>query len=185
MSSISQRRLAALVVTTALVVSTAAFAGLKGVGTPEVAFQAVGPAGLKIKGSSNSLAVKESEGRLVFVAGMGHFETGIGLRDRHLRNYLDVKSYPTATLTVARSSLKLPEDGKSTRGNATGQLTLHGVKKPFPFSYLIERTGAAYAAQGLGSVDIRDHEIEVPCYLGVCVEPVVKLKVKFRLKEEG
>lgn len=37
--------------------------------------------------------------------------------------------------------------------------------------------------QALATVDIRDHGIEVPCYLRICVKPEVKLKIKLSVRD--
>jgi len=58
---------------------------------------------------------------------------------------------------------------------------MHGVTRPVRFRYRALRTGSDYHVQGLTQVDIRDFNVKVPCYLGVCVHPTVK--VKFELRE--
>jgi polyisoprenoid-binding protein YceI len=61
---------------------------------------------------------------------------------------------------------------------------MHGVTKPVDFKYTAKRTGSDYHIQGLTEVDIRDFKVEVPCYLGVCVEPQIKIKVKLKLRDK-
>ena len=139
---------------------------------------------LKIDGSSSELSANEKDGKLIVTAPLSHIKTGISLRDKHLRRYLQVDQFPTAKLEVQRSKLKLPNDDAVVQSSATGRFTLHGITKPLTFRYEAKRTGSDYHVQGLSQVDIRDFGIEVPCYLGVCVKPVVKLRVKFKLREE-
>lgn len=168
----------------ALSISLAASAALEDAGDVDVRFLAVGPAGMKINGEASDLSAKETDGKLTIKVPVTNLKTGIGLRDKHLKKYLEVSKHPNATLEIERSKLKLPEDGKSVRATATGSFTLHGVTKPLKFQYKAHRTGSDYHVQGLATVDIRDHDVEVPCYLGVCVEPEVKLKVKFKLRDK-
>ena len=80
-------------------------------------FQAVGPAGLTIDGDGTGLAASEEGGKLKLVAPLTGLKTGIGLRDKHLKNYLHVDKHPTATLVVERGSLKLPGDGEVVESN--------------------------------------------------------------------
>ena len=167
--------------TATIAVSSLAVGAFKDAGSATVGFQAIGPAGLKINGASNSLKAIEKDGKLEITASMKTFDTGIGLRDKHLRKAIEAEKYPSAKLTVARSGLTLPPDGKQGSGSAKGTLTFHGKSKVIPFRYKIDREGDRYAVQGLAAIDIRDFAVEVPCYLGVCVDPNVKLKVGFAL----
>jgi polyisoprenoid-binding protein YceI len=106
------------------------------------------------------------------------------LRDNHLRGYLNTSKHPAAKLVVDRSKLKLPDDGKTSQGSATGDFTLNGKTKPLKFRYKAKRTGSDYHVQGMADVNIEDYGIEQPCYLGVCVEPSIKLKVSFKLRDK-
>ena len=160
-----------------------ASARLKSIGAPEVEFRAVGPVGLKIDGHSPQLSASERDGKLTIVAPLTNLKTGISLRDRHLREHLDTAKYPDARLTVERSKLTMPADNKTVTGSAVGQFTMHGVTRPERFRYRALRTGSDYHVQGLTQLDIRDFSVKVPCYLGVCVRPTVKIKVKFKLRE--
>jgi polyisoprenoid-binding protein YceI len=164
--------------------SLLAAARLVDAGDGNFGFLATGPAGLKINGSTSAFKASENAGKLTVTVPLTNLNTGIDLRDKHLRGYLDTAQHPNATLEVARSKLSFPADNQTATMSAVGKLTLHGVTRAFPFSYKVKRTGIDYHVQGLGSLDIRDYGIEVPCYLGVCVEPEVKLKVKFKLRDK-
>jgi polyisoprenoid-binding protein YceI len=165
-------------------VPAVALATLVDAGDVDVRFLATGPAGMKINGTGSDLKANEADGQLTIKVPVTHLKTGIGLRDKHLKKYLETDKHPNAQLSVARSSLKLPEDNQDTQAKGSGSFTLHGVTKTLPFSYKAKRTGSDYHVQALATVDIRDHGIEVPCYLGVCVDPLVKLKVKFKLRDQ-
>jgi polyisoprenoid-binding protein YceI len=174
----------AFVVGAMWLVSGVADARLVDAGDVEVRFLAQGPAGMKINGSAPELRASEDKDQLSIVVPVTNLKTGIGLRDKHLRKYLQTDKYPEAKLVARRSKLKLPEDKRTVRGKATGAFTLHGVTKPLSFQYRAQRTGSDYHVQALAEVDIRDFDIEVPCYLGVCVDPAVKLKLKFKLRDQ-
>ena len=64
------------------------------VGTPDLAFTAVGPGGLKINGTSDSLKAFEDSGKLVFKVNLTNIKTGIGLRDTHTKRYLGTDQWP-------------------------------------------------------------------------------------------
>lgn len=175
---------AALAALAALTVSLAASARFEGAGDVDVRFSVKGPAGMKINGEASDLKASEKNGKIKITVPVGDLKTGIGLRDKHLKKYLETDQYPEATLVVDRSSLSLPENDKTVTAKGKGDFTLHGKSKKLAFSYKALRTGSDYHVQALAQVDIRDFDIEVPCYLGVCVEPDVKLKVKFKLRDK-
>ena len=154
------------------------------VGKPDLAFTAVGPGGLKINGSSDSLKAFEEGGKLIFKASLANIKTGIGMRDNHTKKYLGTDQWPDASLTVDKGAIKMPEDGKKASGNVPGQFRLHGVTRDVKVAYSVERSGSEYSVDGHFGVDINDHKIEKPCYLGVCVDPKVKVDAKFKLKQK-
>jgi polyisoprenoid-binding protein YceI len=168
----------------ALSFALAASADLASIGGADVQFRAIGPAGMKIDGTSEKLSASEADGKLKIVAPLTNLKTGIGLRDKHLRGYLKTDKHPEATLVVERSKLKVPGDNQTVTGKARGDFTLNGVTKPIDFRYQAKRTGSDYHVQGLAKIDIRDFKVEVPCYLRVCVEPEVSISVKFKLRDK-
>lgn len=168
----------------ALSFALAASANFASIGAADVKFQAIGPAGMKIDGTSEKLSASEADGKLTISASLTNLKTGIGLRDKHLRGYLKTNQHPQATLVVERSKLTVPADNQTVKGKAKGDFTLNGVTKPVEFKYQAKRTGSDYHVQGITKIDIRDFKVEVPCYLGVCVEPQVSINVKFKLRDK-
>jgi polyisoprenoid-binding protein YceI len=170
---------AAFVLTCAL----AANAALTSVGESTSGFRAVGPGGLKIDGTGKGVKASEAGGILTIVAPVNDLKTGMSLRDDHLKKAIHTDKHPTATLAVPRASLQFPEDGKSVTGSTTGKFTLNGVTKDLKFEYKVTRTGSDYHVQGKAQIDITAFKIEKPCYLGVCVEKDVQIKVQLKLRE--
>src|SRR5262245_13747357 len=175
---ISNRRVGPI--TLALAISTVCAAVTAGsavsaVGESALKFEATGPAGLKINGESSGIRAAEADGKWRFTAPTTQFHTGIGLRDKHLREAIDSEKHPDTTLVVDKSAIKLPDGAAPTSGKATGSLTLHGVTRPTSFAYTITKKGDAYQVHGDLSVNIVEHSIKKPCYLGVCVNEVIKV----------
>lgn len=177
-------RAAAAVLVSLLTIAATAQAALTAIGSSRVEFRAVGPGGLKIDGKGSGIKASESGGALKVTAPLTNLKTGISLRDKHLKKALNVKKHPTARLAVKRSALDFPADTKTTTAAATGQFTLNGVTKPVKFDYKAKRTGSDYHVQGRMEIDITDFKIEKPCYLGVCVDKDVKVKVQFKLRDK-
>jgi polyisoprenoid-binding protein YceI len=171
------------VVLTSLGIALTADAAIQRIGSPKVQFQAIGPAGMVIDGWSSDLSAKEADDKLVVTAPLTNLQTDNRLRDRHLRGYLEVDKFSAATLSVKLSDLQFPEDTKVANGHASGKFSMHGKERKVDFDYRAKRTGSDFHVQGKTQIDIRDFGVEVPCYLGVCVKPTVKIKVAFKLRK--
>lgn len=114
---------------------------------------------------------------------LGTLETGIGLRDRHMKEqYLQVDRYPRAVLTLSRLDIKLVPGG-SAFGPVTvpfeGMLLLHGVEKPVNGQARISRDDARVTANAVFSIKLGDFGIDVPKYLGITVAEKVEVKAAF------
>ncbi|MDP3501071.1 MAG: YceI family protein [Myxococcales bacterium] len=170
-------------VVASLLVVSSAFAGLTKAGEGVASFKAVGPAGFKLEGKTKSIDVKEDGKAITVVVGLKDLETGISLRDSHMREkYLEVDKFPEATLAVANDQVTWPEDGKSSEGQARGTFTVHGVSKDVSFKYKITNSGGTYAVEGEAAVNFKDHGVSVPSYMGITVKPDITIVSKFNLK---
>ena len=138
-----------------------------------------GPAGLNVQGVTHDLGVAERDGDLVFQVPLAGLDTGIGLRNRHMRGYLDVAHFPEAVLHVPRKKVVFPRQGKAVESVAQGTLTLHGISKPCFIRYRVEQARPdEYRVHGTTRIDIRDFGIDVPTW-GVGVEPNIGIQVDF------
>jgi polyisoprenoid-binding protein YceI len=168
----------------ALALPLAAAAALVRTGDAEVQFVATGPAGLRINGKSYDLQVADSGAAVKVTVPLAGLKTGIELRDRHLREkYLHVAQHPHAVLEVPRAAIKHPAAGGSVTAEADGTLTLHGQAKPVRFKYTAQHHGARIRVEGSLRIDIRNHGIEVPSYMGLKVKPEVDAGAKFYVAE--
>jgi polyisoprenoid-binding protein YceI len=109
-------------------------------------------------------------------------DTGIGLRNEHLRDtYLEVTKQPgydTATLSaIDLKGLKpVAPEGK---GSFTGSLTLHGVTKTVAGTVEVRPTGEDLRVKASFPVNLLDYSIRRPRYLGVGVKDTVEVEVAF------
>jgi polyisoprenoid-binding protein YceI len=141
-----------------------------------------GPAGLNIEGVTHELNVAERGGDLVFQVPLAGLDTGIGLRNRHMRGYLDVEHFPEAELHVARKKVAFPPQGRPVESVAQGMLSLHGISKPCAIRYRVEQARPGeYRVHGTTRIDIRDFGIAVPTW-GVGVAPNVGIQVDFSVQ---
>jgi len=111
-----------------------------------------------------------------FTVDLMKLETGITLRDRHLRNnYLEVQKGPD--FAVARMvNLKL--DRVPGKGTLRGLLTLHGQQREVSGTADIQPQGAGYRVEASFPVRISEFQIPEPTYLGVGVKDEVTVRVK-------
>lgn len=143
-----------------------------------------GPAGLRIEGTTHELTISERDEELVFEVPLSGVDTGIGLRNRHLRGYLDVAHFPRAELRVARKTVQFPAPGKWAESDVPGTLTIRGVSRPCTVHYRAEGGAAGEVrVRGTTGIDMRDFGVEVPSYLGVTVDPAVSIQVDFSLRD--
>lgn len=143
---------------------------------PSVKFSVGGPAGLKIDGTSKDLTVDDDGSKILLKASVTNLETGMGLRNKHLKKYIGAEEWPAASLEVDKASLKIPGEGE-----AKGKFRLHGVTKDKTFKYKVKRgAGGVLEVSGSFDVDITEHKIEKPCYLGVCTDTKVKVTASFK-----
>lgn len=180
----SGRRWALGLLGSALTFSALAHAGLTFAGEAQAGFQAIGPGGLKISGSTDELMASEDAGVITVKVEVKKLKTGIDMRDGHMKKAIKAAQHPTATLQVKRADLKFPADNATAKDKATGTFTFAGVSKPMTFGYEAKRTGSDYHVQALSTFDYTDHGIEEQCYLGVCVDKQVKIKAKFKMREK-
>lgn len=104
-------------------------------------------------------------------------ETGIGLRDRHMKNnYLEVEKgeqFAEARLQDIRVE-KLA--GKTT---FKGMLTLHGARKEVTGTADLKPNGAGYRVDATFTVRLSEFQIPDPTYLGVGVKDELQVRVRF------
>jgi len=142
-----------------------------------------GPAGLRIEGKSSTVSLEEDASVLVFKVPIAPIQTGIDLRDRHLREMLEAEKFPDAILRVPRSGLTFPGQREASEGTATGELTLHGQSRPVEVRYRAEPgSGGVIKVSGSLQFDLRDFAIKPPSYLGVTVAPEVGAKVELAVE---
>ena len=95
-------------------------------------------------------------------------DTGISLRDRHLRSddFFDVERFPTITF----ESLRVEADGR--RVTVVGRLTMHGTSREIAVPLTVEITDTALVARGEFTVNRSDYSIKYKSFLNPIGEVV-------------
>lgn len=110
-----------------------------------------------------------------FAVELMKLETGISLRDRHLRNnYLEVQK--GADFAVAKfDNIKIQKlSGKTT---FTGTLTLHGQQQNISGTADLQQDGKGYKVDANFPLKISAFQIPEPTYLGVGVSDEITIHV--------
>ena len=121
-----------------------------------------------------------------FAVDLRTLDTGIGLRNEHLRkNYLEVdKGTGYDQAVVSEIELKgLNPDAPEGKGSFTGSLTLHGVKKSVAGSVDVRPAGGGLRVKASFPVSLSDYGIPEPRYLGIGVRNTVQVEVVFAVTQ--
>ncbi len=109
---------------------------------------------------------------------LNKLETGIGLRDQHAKDALDVEHFPKAIFKIkSLKGLKFLEANKNYKATAVGDFTLKGVTKALEAPIDLKFDGANLSVSTAFNVAIADHKIDI---LGA--DPNVDVKVNFTLE---
>ncbi|MCC5928344.1 MAG: YceI family protein [Cyclobacteriaceae bacterium] len=103
-----------------------------------------------------------------FYVDMNTVKTGIGLRDRHMRdNYIETKKFPFAEFTGKIEGFDGPimiSPGQSIEVTVSGKFKIHGVERPMVIPGTITKNskGNQLEVKTQFNVLLGDHDIEIP-----------------------
>lgn len=121
-------------------------------------------------------------GEFYFEVDLASLDTGIGLRNRHMRdNYLEVKKYPFAVFAGKIIHSEPTEDGGFNL-KTRGTFDLHGVKKDVEIEGIVTTTDGGYKAASQFSVALADFKIARPQLMMLKIGEVVQVSVTFNVR---
>ena len=108
-------------------------------GEPTAGFHGRGPGGFSLEGKTHQLRVEDDGTTLRIVVPLAGLQTGIALRDRHMRErYLEVEKYPDAVLELPWSGGEAPRrTDRPARERPPGKMTLHGKSHDVQVKYRV------------------------------------------------
>ena len=110
-------------------------------------------------------------------------QTGIGLRDRHMKdNYLEVKRGDEFAAAKLQDIKVEALEGKT---SFRGVLMLHGERREVSGTATIKPNRDGYRVEANFPVRISEFEIPDPTYLGVGVKDQVQVRVNFTVAPAG
>ena len=110
-------------------------------------------------------------------------ETGIGVRDRHMKeNYLEVAKGPEFATAIIDDIRVEKLEGKTV---FTGMLSLHGQKRKVTGAAELQEKDGKVRVQAQFPVKVSEFEIPAPTYLGVGVRDEIQVKVSLLAVRTG
>jgi len=152
-----------------------------------VEFLAIGkPSAIKIRGKGDDLKSelvwKEQMVTGKFIFNLDSFNTGIELRDAHMKEkYFETGKFKNAELElkpVALAQDPCKDEIKLEKAPFEGTLKLHGVEKPVKGEFDIKANKGEGQAQVHFTLNNSDFAIEIPVYLGIKVADKVENTVE-------
>lgn len=122
------------------------------------------------------------ENEFYFQVQLNSLDTGIGLRNRHMRdNYLETKKYPVAEfkgMVVQADSLNNAEFSVLTKGS----FKLHGVEKTVEIDGVVTlNESGKYTINSQFEIKLQDYNIKVPQLMFLKINEIIKLEISFSL----
>jgi polyisoprenoid-binding protein YceI len=140
----------------------------------------------KFTGKSSSLKglIDFDKNLLDFYLDLNTLKTGIGLRDRHMReNYLETDKFPFAEFTGKLESLPILEEGKQIEVMAIGKFKIHGVEKDLKVPGILTKKNKQLNLQANFSILLGDFDIAVPkvVFYELAEEQLVRINADFSI----
>ena len=132
-----------------------------------------------LRGGPLSTTAGDDDAEMYFEVDLASLTTGIGLRDRHMRDdYLEVKKYPYASFRGRIVHAESRADGGA-QVAAAGTFTVHGVSVDREIACDVVPIGEGYEAKCAFEVRLADHGIQIPRIMFLKVAAEVHVDVAF------
>lgn len=118
---------------------------------------------------------------LYFEVDLASLDTGIGLRNRHMReNYLHTDKFPYATYSGRVMSVTRGQ-GDIYRVVSEGQMNIHGVSRALKVEGTFTEHGDRLVVECAFEVNLEDYDIEVPSLMFLKINEIIELDLRFSL----
>jgi polyisoprenoid-binding protein YceI len=123
-----------------------------------------------------------SQSQLYFEVDLNSIDTGIGLRNRHMReNYLETDKYPLTHFKGKLTSASLSPD-RTYQVTAEGVMFIHGVEKNITVDGTMIPVNDGYRIQTEFITALTDYNIEVPQIMFFKIDENMQIKLDFYVK---
>ena len=125
-----------------------------------------------------------NNGKVYFEVDLKTIDTGIGLRNRHMRdNYLETDKYRFAKFEGEIFEADKLNDGEFDL-TVKGEIDIHGVKKSRTIEGKFLKDGNLYNIITDFEVNLKDHNIDVPSFMFLKIDEVMQLELNFYLEKK-
>ena len=122
------------------------------------------------------------EAQLYLEVDLGSLDTGIGLRNRQMRDhYLEVEKFPYAFLEATIERVEADDDGVF-RVTAQGVLNIHGVEREVDIPCDVSDRGEGYRVRCTFNVLLSDFDIEIPKIMFLKLADEIRLELDFAVR---
>lgn len=120
---------------------------------------------------------------IYFEVDLNALDTGIGLRNRHMReNYLETDQYPITFFKGKIIKSNVAND-TTTSVEAQGVIFIHGIEQPLILTAKLINNTDGYRIQTNFIVKLSDFEIEIPSIMFYKINENMDLHLDFYVKE--
>jgi len=135
------------------------------------------------KGDSLAIGSDYLESDVYFEVELDLLDTGIRLRNRHMReNYLETEKFPYAFYRGRITAVEaLPSGGW--RVASKGKLGIHGVEKEFTIQCDLSDYGTGYRVKSAFQVQLPDFHIKVPSLMFMKISETINLELDFYVRQ--
>ncbi|MFZ1290331.1 MAG: YceI family protein [Melioribacteraceae bacterium] len=121
--------------------------------------------------------------QLHFEVDLRTLDTGIGLRNRHMReNYLETDEYPMAAFSGKIVKAEKLSENKY-KVNVSGEMNIHGVNKKQNIDGTVEFIDDEIKITTNFIVKLTDHKIDVPSLMFMKIDENMDLQLSFNLEK--
>lgn len=119
---------------------------------------------------------------LYFEVDLNSVDTGISLRNRHMReNYLETDKFPTTHFKG--KILRVQNDSTNqSKVLVQGKMFIHGVERDKTVEGLLIKTGDGYRVKCNFTIKLSDYKINIPSIMFYKINEEMQLSVNFRVK---
>ena len=113
---------------------------------------------------------------------LGSLDTGIGLRNRQMRDhYLEVEEFPYAFFDATIGSVEAAAGGVF-RVTAQGTMNIHGVEREVDIPCDVSDRGEGYRVRCTFTVLLSDFDIEIPRIMFLKLAEEIRLELDFAVR---
>lgn len=122
---------------------------------------------------------------IYFEVELSTLDTGIGLRNRHMRdNYLETQKYPFAILSAKLVSVEKIAETNALQVQLTGTMEIHGQKKDMKITGVVTALAdGGYRVNSGFRITLGDFKIKVPKLMFMKINEEIQIELDFFVRE--